>query len=106
MPFRADRNGKCIHAECTYPILKGELINAVGRGLVHAHHAKSKQKKPDTKNPEMRTPIQNLSFETRRALMDLKRALAKEPDFHGVQVTFDHVRSPDVPPTVDVIRSN
>lgn len=44
MPFRADRNGKCIHAECTYPILKGELINAVGRGLVHAHHAKSKQR--------------------------------------------------------------
>lgn len=44
-----------------------------------------------------------LNATTRLAIMKLKEALAYEPGFRHVQVTFDDVKVMDVPPTIDVL---
>lgn len=46
----------------------------------------------------------SLSLRTRVALLELKRALAKEGFIEHAQVTFDSVAAADIPPTVDVIQ--
>lgn len=40
--------------------------------------------------------------ETRRALMELKQALAAEPFIKHAQITIDEVHNFDLPPTVDL----
>ena len=44
----------------------------------------------------------SLSLRSQMALMELKRALAQESQFHAAQVTFDELKCIDYPPTVDV----
>jgi hypothetical protein len=43
-----------------------------------------------------------LSVRTKFALIELKRALANENRWTGVQVTFDELMCMDYPPVVDV----
>jgi hypothetical protein len=49
-----------------------------------------------------RVDPRELSPQTQQAIMALKRALAAEGRFRGVQITFDEVKNIEWPPTVDV----
>lgn len=56
--------------------------------------------------PPTRVNPDDLSSETRIAIMILKKALALDAErlsFRGAQVTFDHVKASEWVPTIDVL---